>query len=97
MKSTLLKEIWQLWESMAECGELSIGPQFSAQYKRLKIEVETELIKQEEIIVRRKAYHKKWRDKPKNKAKITAYNVNYRKENKDRIKVNALMKSRCAV
>lgn len=40
-KSTkeLIKEIWELWESMAECGELHIGPQFSANYKRLKAQI----------------------------------------------------------
>jgi hypothetical protein len=32
----LVKDLWQLWESMAECGELHIGPKFSAQYKELK-------------------------------------------------------------
>ena len=35
----MIKEIWELWESMAECGELHIGPQFSANYKRLKAQV----------------------------------------------------------
>lgn len=39
----LIKEIWELWESMAECGELHIGPQFSANYKRLKAQVEQKL------------------------------------------------------
>lgn len=40
-KSTkeLIKEIWELWESMAESGELHIGPQFSANYKRLKAQI----------------------------------------------------------
>jgi len=32
----LQKEIWSLWESMAECGELRIGTKFSKQYDRLK-------------------------------------------------------------
>jgi len=32
---SLVNEIWSLWESMAECGELSIGPKFSKEYKEL--------------------------------------------------------------
>jgi hypothetical protein len=36
MDKELINELWSLWESMAECGELKIGPQFSANYKRLK-------------------------------------------------------------
>lgn len=45
MESTkeLIKELWQLWDSMAECGELSIGPKFSAEYKQLKARVEQNL------------------------------------------------------
>lgn len=35
----MIKEIWELWESMAESGELHIGPQFSANYKRLKAQI----------------------------------------------------------
>lgn len=35
-RKELIKEIWNLWESMAECGELQIGPKFSANYKALK-------------------------------------------------------------
>lgn len=41
----LIKEIWSLWESMAECGELSIGPKFSQQYKELKALIEQKLNK----------------------------------------------------
>lgn len=32
--------LWSLWESMAECGQLSIGPQFSASYKKYKEQIE---------------------------------------------------------
>ena len=39
----LIKEIWSLWESMAECGELSIGPKFSKHYAQLKVRVEQKL------------------------------------------------------
>jgi chromosome segregation ATPase len=36
----LTKNIWGLWESMAECGELTIGKQFSESYKKHKEEIE---------------------------------------------------------
>lgn len=39
----LLKEVWSMWESLAECGEIKIGPQFSANYARLKGLVREEL------------------------------------------------------
>ena len=35
----LIQELWGLWESMAECGELSIGPKFSKNYNSLKNKV----------------------------------------------------------
>lgn len=45
MKETeqLIKELWSLWESMAECGELHIGPKFSKEYADLKLRVEQNL------------------------------------------------------
>ena len=47
MKETeqLIKELWSLWESMAECGELHIGPKFSKEYALLKARVEQKLNK----------------------------------------------------
>lgn len=36
----LIKELWSLWDSMAECGELHIGPKFSKQYEELKKRVD---------------------------------------------------------
>jgi len=74
MKPELIKELFSLWESMAECGQLTIGPKFSAQYKRLKIDVEEALLKDEVRRNRNKSYHKKWRDKPESKGKIKGYN-----------------------
>ena len=38
-KDELIKELWGLWESMAECGELTIGPKFSEQYERVKKQI----------------------------------------------------------
>lgn len=49
-RDDLLNELWSLWESMAECGELKIGPKFSANYERLKRRVsEREEEPQEEL------------------------------------------------
>lgn len=39
----LIRQLWELWESMAECGTLSIGPKFSKNYTRLKTQVEQKL------------------------------------------------------
>ena len=80
MKTDLLKELFSLWDSLAECGELHIGPQFSAQYKRLKIDVQMEILNAEESVLRRRANHKKWRDKKESKAKISEYNKAYSKK-----------------
>ena len=40
-KDKLIKQLWQLWDSMAECGELHIGPKFSQEYKQLKTRIPT--------------------------------------------------------
>jgi hypothetical protein len=39
----LIKELWNLWESLALCGQLSIGPNFVKQYNELKAQVEQKL------------------------------------------------------
>lgn len=38
-RDELIKDLWTLWEDMAECGELKIGPKFKANYERLKKKV----------------------------------------------------------
>lgn len=73
MKPSVINEIWSLWESMAECGQLSIGPKFSAQYDRLKIEVQAAQIKYQEKLARDRITKKKWLSKPENKAKVIEY------------------------
>lgn len=39
--SELIKELWSLWENLAESGEISIGPSFSDKYEGLKSKIES--------------------------------------------------------
>lgn len=47
----LINKLWQLWEHLAEAGEIHIGSNFSKNYDKLKTEVD----KINEIPIRKKA------------------------------------------
>ncbi len=86
MKPSILKEIWSLWE----IEELNLQPPLSDQFKRLKIEMETYLVKYEKKLIQNRINHVNWLKNPVNKAKTIAY----QRENKDKLKIKSLMKSR---
>lgn len=48
MNAELIKELWTLWESLAECGEIHIGPGWIKKYNELQVRVSDVITKNDD-------------------------------------------------